>query len=138
MPVNTGEFAARVTSLRQRIDALELRLAAAEDKQGAFLARVAVVELEQQKDRLATYQVQARFALATMYDRAASAAAARRQAGSAGAEGRRAGAAIGRGAIGRGAIGRGAVGEAPWARRHRASRRRSRRARPPATPEPPR
>ena len=77
MPVNTGEFAARVASLRQRIDALELRLAAAEDKQGAFLARVAVVELEQQKDRLATYQVQARFALATMYDRAASAAAAR-------------------------------------------------------------
>jgi hypothetical protein len=33
---------------------------------------VAVAELEQQKDRLATYQVQARFALATMYDRAAN------------------------------------------------------------------
>ena len=77
MPVNTGEFAARVASLRQRIDALQLRLAAAEDKQGAFLARVAVGELEQQKDRLTTYQVQARFALATMYDRAANAAAAR-------------------------------------------------------------
>jgi hypothetical protein len=76
MPVNTGEFAARVASLRQRIDALQLRLAAAEDQQGAFLARVAVEELEQQKDRLATYQVQARFALATMYDRAANAAAA--------------------------------------------------------------
>ena len=28
--------------------------------------------LEQQKDRIATYQVQARFALATMYDRAAN------------------------------------------------------------------
>ena len=77
MPVNTGEFAARVASLRQRIDALQVRLAAAEDKQGAFLARVAVGELEQQKDRLTTYQVQARFALATMYDRAANAAAAR-------------------------------------------------------------
>ncbi len=77
MPVNTGEFAARVASLRQRIDALQLRLAAAEDKQGAFLARIAVGELEQQKDRLTTYQVQARFALATMYDRAANAAAAR-------------------------------------------------------------
>jgi hypothetical protein len=77
MPVNTGEFAARVASLRQRIDALQLRLAAAEDKQGAFLARIAVGELEQQKDRLTTYQVQARFALATMYDRAANAADAR-------------------------------------------------------------
>jgi Tetratricopeptide repeat-like domain len=76
MPVNTGEFAARVASLRQRIEALQLRLAAAEDKQGALLARVAVEELEQQKERLATYQVQARFALATMYDRAATAAAA--------------------------------------------------------------
>jgi hypothetical protein len=72
MPVNTGEFAARVTSLRQRIDALQVRLAAAEQKQRDYLARVAVRELEGQKDRLATYQVQARFALATMYDRAAN------------------------------------------------------------------
>jgi hypothetical protein len=31
-----------------------------------------VAELDQQKNRLATYQVQARFALATMYDRAAN------------------------------------------------------------------
>ena len=30
------------------------------------------IELEQQKNRLSTYQVQARFALATMYDRAAN------------------------------------------------------------------
>jgi len=73
MPVNTGEFADRVASLRQRIDALQVRLAAAEEQQSAYLARLAVHELEQQKDRLAAYQVQARFALATMYDRAASA-----------------------------------------------------------------
>ena len=33
--------------------------------------------LEQQKARLATYEVQARFALATMYDRAASESASR-------------------------------------------------------------
>jgi hypothetical protein len=38
-----------------------------------FLARVAAHELEGQKDRLAAYQVQARFALASMYDRAANA-----------------------------------------------------------------
>ena len=76
MPVNTGEFADRVTSLRQRIDALQVRLAAAEEQQSAYLARLAVHELEQQKERLAAYQVQARFALATMYDRAASAQAA--------------------------------------------------------------
>jgi len=75
MPVNTGEFAARVAALRQRIEGLQTRLAATEEKQGAYLAQIAVHELEQQKDRLAIYQVQARFALATMYDRAASVAA---------------------------------------------------------------
>ena len=76
MPMNTGEFAARVAELRRRIDALQTRLAAAEEKQGAYLAQIAVQELEQQKARLATYQVQARFALATMYDRAANEAGA--------------------------------------------------------------
>ncbi len=42
-------------------------------KQNDFLAQIAVRELQAQKDRLATYQIQARFALATMYDRAANA-----------------------------------------------------------------
>jgi hypothetical protein len=72
MPANTGEFATRVAALKQRIAALQVRLAATEQKQSAYLAQVAVGELEQQKDRLAAYQVQARFALATMYDRAAN------------------------------------------------------------------
>jgi hypothetical protein len=65
-----------VASLQQRLDALQVRLADAEQRQSAYLVKIAVQELEQQKDRLATYQVQARFALATMYDRAATAAAA--------------------------------------------------------------
>src|SRR5262249_42765709 len=72
VPTNTGEFASRVTALKARIDTLQTRLAALEQKQGAYLAQVAVAELEQQKNRLSTYQVQARFALATMYDRAAN------------------------------------------------------------------
>jgi hypothetical protein len=73
VPVNTGEFATRVAALQKRIDALQLRLADAERRQSGYLAKVAVHKLEQQKDRLSTYQVQARFALATMYDRAANA-----------------------------------------------------------------
>ena len=77
VPTNTGEFAARVTALKQRIDTLQARLAGTEHKQSEFLASLAAHELEQQKDRLSTYQVQARFALATMYDRAANAEAAR-------------------------------------------------------------
>jgi hypothetical protein len=72
VPANTGEFAARLAALKQRIDALQLRLAASQQKQSAYLAQIAVDELQQQKDRLAAYQVQARFALATMYDRAAN------------------------------------------------------------------
>jgi len=76
VPANTGEFAARVASLKQRIDALQGRLAATEQRQSEYLAQVAVHELEQQKDRLATYQIQARFALGIMYDRAASTPAA--------------------------------------------------------------
>ena len=76
VPTNTGEFATRIAALRTRIDALATRLAATEQQQADYLARVAVDELEDQKTRLATYQVQARFALAGMYDRAANAAAA--------------------------------------------------------------
>lgn len=78
MPVNTGEFATRVAALKVRIDALQTRLADAEQRQGGYLAQVAVQELQQQKERLSTYQVQARFALATMYDRAANAEAAQK------------------------------------------------------------
>jgi hypothetical protein len=72
VPTNNGEFAARVAALKTRIDALQTHLVAAEQKQSDYLGQVAVAELEQQKSRLSTYQVQARFALATMYDRAAN------------------------------------------------------------------
>jgi hypothetical protein len=72
VPTNTGEFATRVAGLKARIEALQGRMAAVEQKQAGYLAQVAVAELEQQKNRLATYQVQARFALASMYDRAAN------------------------------------------------------------------
>ena len=77
VPQNNGEFAARVTALRQRITTLEARLAATEQRQSEYLAQLAVQELDQQKTRLAAYEVQARFSLATMYDRAASSGASR-------------------------------------------------------------
>jgi tetratricopeptide repeat protein len=76
VPTNTGEFAERIAALKARIDALQTRLAATEQSQADHLARVAVNELEEQKSRLATYEIQARFALASMYDRAARAASA--------------------------------------------------------------
>jgi Tfp pilus assembly protein PilF len=72
VPTNNGDFAARVAALKQRIDELQTRLAGLESKQSGYLAQIAVEELDAQKNRLAAYQVQARFALATMYDRAAN------------------------------------------------------------------
>jgi len=72
MPANTGEFANRVAALKARIEAIQVRIAATQEKQSSYLAQIAVNELTQQKARLAAYQIQARFALASMYDRAAS------------------------------------------------------------------
>jgi len=72
VPVNNGEFATRVSALNGRIEALQARLVSLEQKQGGYLAQLAISALDAQKTRLAAYQVQARFALATMYDRAAN------------------------------------------------------------------
>ena len=72
VPTNTGEFAGRVAELQSRIGALQMRLAATRQKQGEYLARIATGELSAQKERLAAYRVQARFELASLYDRAAN------------------------------------------------------------------
>jgi len=45
-------------------------------QQNALLEVLARTELEQQKERIGTYQIQARFALAAIYDRAAAPPAA--------------------------------------------------------------
>ncbi|MGB6488040.1 MAG: tetratricopeptide repeat protein [Steroidobacteraceae bacterium] len=71
LPVETGGFAERVSALQQRVGALQVRLAAAETAQSRALADLAVADLEQQKERLQGYRVQAQFALATIYDQAA-------------------------------------------------------------------
>jgi hypothetical protein len=72
VPTNTGEFAARLAGLKTRISELQARLASAEHAQQGYLQQIATAELSDQKDRLDAYEVQARFALATMYDKAAN------------------------------------------------------------------
>jgi hypothetical protein len=72
IPSDNGEYAARVTDVRDRIDALHDRLTIVTDDQNRFLQSLAVEELERQKQRIETYQVQARYALASIYDRAAN------------------------------------------------------------------
>jgi lipopolysaccharide biosynthesis regulator YciM len=71
MPNYTGDFAARVEALRLRLDAAQQRLAGVAQQQNGLLESLARNELEQQKERISTYQIQARFALASIYDRAA-------------------------------------------------------------------
>jgi hypothetical protein len=72
VPQNTGEFGVRVDSARARLDALRERLAAARERQNTYLAQLAINELVAQKERLAAYQVQARFSLAAIYDQAST------------------------------------------------------------------
>jgi len=76
MPNNTGQFAERVEALRQRLEAAQVRLAGVAKQQNNLLESLARNELEQQKERIGTYQIQARFALAAIYDRAAAPPAA--------------------------------------------------------------
>ena len=70
-PTTTGDFAARIAALQARMVDLRAKLAGAADAQGTLLADIAVNELTAQKQRIADYEVQARFALASIYDRAA-------------------------------------------------------------------
>jgi hypothetical protein len=58
-------------TLQQRLTALRERLALAQTAQSGQLSALAIGELEAQKDRLAEYELQARFSLASIYDRAA-------------------------------------------------------------------
>lgn len=69
MPTNTGAFATRVSAMRARMDDLQDRLGALSDKQNRYLQDLAVEELGRQKQRIETYQVQARFELAAIYDK---------------------------------------------------------------------
>jgi hypothetical protein len=72
IPVNTGAYGARVTAVRTRMDQLQQRLADVSAQQNRFLQALAIRELEGQKQRILTYQIQARYELAAIYDRASS------------------------------------------------------------------
>jgi len=67
-----ADFNTRVEGLSPQIDRLKARVEEALGKQRSFMEGVAVEELQAQKERLNTYTVQARFALAAIYDRAAT------------------------------------------------------------------
>ncbi len=61
-------FGARIDGLAPRIESLRARVGRAMDRQRVYLQGIAVGEMQAQKERLHTYSVQARFALAAIYD----------------------------------------------------------------------
>ena len=73
-PLIFEELTARVNGLSPKIDGMKLRVEESMVAQRGFLQRIAMDELQAQKQRLDTYTVQARFALATIYDRSSTAA----------------------------------------------------------------
>jgi len=70
IPVELDEYANRIALLTPRLDAMQAQIAAVLGEQEDYLTLVATQELEAQKSRLASYRMQARFALATIYDEA--------------------------------------------------------------------
>jgi tetratricopeptide (TPR) repeat protein len=74
-PERNAALGARVGALSPRVDALIARVGEAKTAQAHRLADIAVRELEDQRKRLDEYSIQARYALATIYDRAAAGAA---------------------------------------------------------------
>jgi len=71
-PLRFEDLSDRVYGLGPRIDGMQTRVSSAMADQREFLQLIAVGELQTQKQRLDVYTVQARFALAAIYDLAAS------------------------------------------------------------------
>jgi len=69
-PAHFEEFARRIAALQARLDVLMPRVAALGTEQQGALQEIAIVELKSQKERLAQYTAQARYAVAQLYDRA--------------------------------------------------------------------
>jgi hypothetical protein len=73
-PAELDGFTARIGSVVPRIEKMQQMIAEARGQQERHLLAIAVDTLREQRDRLETYRVQAQFALATIYDRAAMSA----------------------------------------------------------------
>jgi len=67
-PFEFAAFSERVYGLEPRIEGMKMRIEDQMAKQSAYMQSIAVGELQAQKERLDIYTVQARFALAAIYD----------------------------------------------------------------------
>jgi len=71
-PERNAELGRRVAAVAPRVTDLAARVESAKAAQERYLAGIAVGELEAQRARLDEYSVQARYAIATIYDRASA------------------------------------------------------------------
>ncbi len=72
-PERNAALGVRVSAVAPRVASLATRVEAAKAAQARFIADIAVGELLAQRRRLDEYSVQARYAIATIYDRASAA-----------------------------------------------------------------
>jgi len=75
-PARFERFAKRIAALAPLLDVMIPRVAALSKEQQDAVQDIAVAALTQQKERLAVYSTQARFAVAQLYDRATAGVAA--------------------------------------------------------------
>ena len=75
-PETFAAQSARIATLQPRVASLKARAAELLEAQRTHLVDIAVGELRAQRERLDTYRIQARFALASVYDRASVAGVA--------------------------------------------------------------
>lgn len=69
-PAHFEDFARRIAELQARLDVLTPRVATLGTEQQGALQEIAITSLASQKERLAQYTAQARYAVAQLYDRA--------------------------------------------------------------------
>ena len=74
MPQKLEAYARRIDDLEPRLEAMQQRIYAVLAHEEQRIETMAAKELVAQLERLETYQIQARFALAAIYDRATAAA----------------------------------------------------------------
>jgi hypothetical protein len=70
-PLRFDAFDKRITALKPLIDTLIPKVAALSNEQQEAVQNIAIAELTRQQERLADYTIQARFAVAQLYDRGA-------------------------------------------------------------------
>jgi len=70
VPAQNAELTTRLANLKPRIDGVHTRAVELRDREMIAVSNLAVRELEAEKDRIREYTLEARYSLATLYDRA--------------------------------------------------------------------